>query len=64
MFSNGNATIFVSDMDRSVSFYTKVLGLKLAQRFGNAWASVEAGKRQSACIPPQARIRLAGMDQP
>jgi len=44
MFSNGNATIFVSDMDRSVNFYTKILGLKLAQRFGNYWASVEAGK--------------------
>src|SRR5438046_5333019 len=44
MFSNGNATIFVSDMDRSVHFYTKILGLKLAQRFGNHWASVEAGK--------------------
>ena len=44
MFSNGNVTIFVSDMDRSVDFYTKILGLKLAQRFGNHWASVEAGK--------------------
>jgi catechol 2,3-dioxygenase-like lactoylglutathione lyase family enzyme len=44
MFSNGNATIFVSDMDRSVNFYTKILDLKLAQRFGNHWASVEAGK--------------------
>jgi catechol 2,3-dioxygenase-like lactoylglutathione lyase family enzyme len=44
MFSNGIATIFVSDMDRAVNFYTKVLGLKLAQRFGNHWASVEAGK--------------------
>jgi catechol 2,3-dioxygenase-like lactoylglutathione lyase family enzyme len=44
MFSNGNATIFVSDMDRSVNFYTKILGLKLAQRFGNHWASVDAGK--------------------
>src|SRR5580704_4263980 len=44
MFSNGNATVLVSDMDRSVNFYTKILGLKLAQRFGNHWASVEAGK--------------------
>lgn len=44
MFSNGNVTVFVSDMDRSVNFYTKTLGLKLAQRFGDHWASVEAGK--------------------
>lgn len=44
MFSNGNATIFVSDMDRSVNFYTKILGLKLTERFGNDWASIESGK--------------------
>jgi catechol 2,3-dioxygenase-like lactoylglutathione lyase family enzyme len=44
MFLNGSATIFVTDMDRSVEFYTTVLGLKLAQRFGNHWASVEVGK--------------------
>jgi catechol 2,3-dioxygenase-like lactoylglutathione lyase family enzyme len=44
MFSNGNATILVSDMSRSVDFYTKILGLKLVQRFGNHWASVEGGK--------------------
>jgi catechol 2,3-dioxygenase-like lactoylglutathione lyase family enzyme len=44
MFSNGNATVFVSDMDRSVNFYTKILGLKLAERFGDHWASIEAGK--------------------
>ena len=44
MFSNGIVTVFVSEMDRSVNFYTKVLGLKLAQRFGDHWASIEAGK--------------------
>lgn len=44
MFTAGNVTVFVSDMDRSVDFYTRTLGLKLVQRFGNHWASVEAGK--------------------
>src|SRR5262249_14407350 len=44
MFSSGNATIYVSDMDRSVRFYTEVLGLRLVQRFGNHWASVETGQ--------------------
>ena len=44
MFTNGIATIFVTDMDRSVKFYTEVLGLKLAQRFGNHWAQLEAGQ--------------------
>jgi predicted enzyme related to lactoylglutathione lyase len=27
-----------------VNFYTKILGLRLAQRFGNQWASVEGSK--------------------
>ncbi|HWB87187.1 MAG TPA: VOC family protein [Bryobacteraceae bacterium] len=34
----------MSDMDRAVEFYTRVLGLPLTQRFRNHWASIEAGK--------------------
>lgn len=44
MISGGNATVFVSSMDRAVDFYTGVLGCKLTNRFGNDWATVEAGK--------------------
>jgi catechol 2,3-dioxygenase-like lactoylglutathione lyase family enzyme len=40
--TKGIATIFVTDMNRSVRFYTEVLGLRLAQRFGNHWAQVDA----------------------
>jgi len=43
MIHGGNATVYVSDMDRSVRFYTETLGLKLKQRFGNFWAEVDAG---------------------
>jgi catechol 2,3-dioxygenase-like lactoylglutathione lyase family enzyme len=39
----GNATIYVSDMDRAVAFYTESLGLKLAFRAGNHWATIDAG---------------------
>src|SRR6185369_13994930 len=35
MFSSGNVTVYVSNMDRAVRFYTEVLGLKLAYRFGD-----------------------------
>ena len=31
-------------MDRAVRFYSSTLGLKLADRFGNQWASVERGR--------------------
>jgi catechol 2,3-dioxygenase-like lactoylglutathione lyase family enzyme len=44
MISGGNVTVLVSDMDAAVNFYTNVLGLKLTNRFGNHWATVDAGK--------------------
>jgi predicted enzyme related to lactoylglutathione lyase len=44
MISGGNATIFISDMDRAVRFYTEVLELRLLERYGNDWARVDAGK--------------------
>jgi predicted enzyme related to lactoylglutathione lyase len=43
MISGGNATVFVANMDRAVQFYTEVLGLKLTNRFGDHWATVDAG---------------------
>jgi catechol 2,3-dioxygenase-like lactoylglutathione lyase family enzyme len=43
MISGGNATIYVSDMDRAVAFYTETLGLRLAFRAGDHWASIDAG---------------------
>ena len=43
MIQNGNATVFVSNMDQAVDFYTDVLGLKLRMRAENYWAEVQAG---------------------
>ena len=44
LFTGGNATIYVTDMDRSVQFYTETLGLGLAFRAGDSWAQIEAGR--------------------
>ena len=44
MIYGGNATVYVSNMDNAIRFYTEVLGLKLTNRFGNNWATVQAGK--------------------
>ncbi|HEV8483442.1 MAG TPA: VOC family protein [Blastocatellia bacterium] len=44
MISGGNVTVLVSDMDAAVTFYTNVLAMKLINRFGNHWATVDAGK--------------------
>ena len=52
MISGGNATIIVADMDRSIRFYTEVLGLRLTNRFGNDWATVCAGEGLTIGIHP------------
>jgi catechol 2,3-dioxygenase-like lactoylglutathione lyase family enzyme len=43
MISSGNATVYVANMDAAVDFYTRTLGLTLTNRFGNHWATLEAG---------------------
>jgi catechol 2,3-dioxygenase-like lactoylglutathione lyase family enzyme len=43
VISGGNATIYVTDMDRSVLFYTETLGLRLLFRAGDHWATIDAG---------------------
>jgi predicted enzyme related to lactoylglutathione lyase len=52
MIAGGNATIIVADMDKSIRFYTEVLGLKLTNRFGNDWATVSAGEGLTIGIHP------------
>jgi catechol 2,3-dioxygenase-like lactoylglutathione lyase family enzyme len=60
MFSGGNVTVYVSDMDRSVRFYSETLGLKLAYRFGDHWAAIEAGKRLTIGLHPVSAEAPAG----
>jgi catechol 2,3-dioxygenase-like lactoylglutathione lyase family enzyme len=60
MFSSGNVTVYVSNMDRAVRFYTEVLGLRLAYRFGDHWASVEVGKGLTIGLHPASAESPAG----
>ena len=53
MIRGGTATIYVSDMDRAVRFYTEALGLELLFRAGNEWASVDAGDGLVLGLHPQ-----------
>jgi len=44
MIQGITATVYVSDMDRAVDFYTKTLGLPLAGRWGDEYAGIDLGK--------------------
>lgn len=60
MFSGGNVTVYVADMDRAVRFYSETLGLKLAYRFGDHWASIEAGRGLTIGLHPASAQSPAG----
>jgi len=53
MIKGGNATVFVANMDRAVTFYVDTLGLKLERRFGDHWAEVSAPSRLVIGLHPQ-----------
>jgi predicted enzyme related to lactoylglutathione lyase len=42
MFKNALLTLIVSDMERSITFYSEILGFQLVNRFGNEWAEMQA----------------------
>lgn len=60
MYASGNVTVYVSNMDRAVKFYSETLGLKLAYRFGDHWASVEAGRGLTIGLHPASPEMPAG----
>lgn len=52
MITGGIATVYVSDLDRAVDFYTNTLGLKLVQHVPQHWAQVDAGKGSMIGLHP------------
>lgn len=42
MITGGLVTVYVTDMERAVAFYTETLGLELDYRGGPSWAVVRA----------------------
>jgi predicted enzyme related to lactoylglutathione lyase len=44
MITGGNATVYVSNMDAAIRFYSETLGLRLTNRFGDRWATVDTGR--------------------
>jgi catechol 2,3-dioxygenase-like lactoylglutathione lyase family enzyme len=52
--------IFVSNMDASIRFYTDVLGMKLAQGWGNEFAMIEGRDGLTIGSVPRRRNRQPG----
>jgi catechol 2,3-dioxygenase-like lactoylglutathione lyase family enzyme len=52
-FNESMVTLIVSDMERSIDFYTTALGLPLKTRYGNEFAVVEAPGVTIALHPTQ-----------
>ena len=53
MIHGGNATIFVSDFERAIRFYTETLGMPLRFRAEDFWAEVVAGEGLVLGIHPE-----------
>lgn len=49
----GHANLFVSNMDVAIRFYTETLGMRLTNRFGDNWTTVEAGRSLVIGLHPQ-----------
>jgi len=55
LIAGGMPTIFVTDMDRAVEFYTRTLGLGLVHRAGPHFAIVDAGKGLKIGLHPSGK---------
>lgn len=60
MFRGGVVTIYVSDMDRAVRFYSETLGFTLTERHGNYWASLDGGPGLTIGLHPATKEVPAG----
>lgn len=52
MISGGITTLYVSNMDRAIEFYTRTLRLTLRKRYTDKWAEVVAGPELTLGLHP------------
>ncbi len=55
LINGGSPTIFVTDMERAVRFYTDTLGLGLSYRAGDHFAMIDAGGGLTLGLHPPVR---------
>ena len=51
MFTDGNVTVIVSDIERALKFYVEKLGLNLKSRYADRFAEVQGGGLTIALHP-------------
>ncbi len=56
LLDGGAAIVFVTDMDRSVRFYTETLGLKLLHRAGDEFTMIDAGHGLVIGLHPPSKL--------
>ncbi len=59
LISGASATVFVSDLDTAVEFYTKTLGLGLQYRAGPHFAMIDAGAGTTIGLHPPGKLAAA-----
>lgn len=52
MIDGGNASVYVSNMDRAIEFYRDGLGLSLRTRVDDSWAEIDAGSGLTIGLHP------------
>jgi predicted enzyme related to lactoylglutathione lyase len=60
MVTGGNATVFISNMDAAIGFYTTTLGMTLKEHYGDHWATVESGGFTVGLHPRDGQSPLPG----
>jgi predicted enzyme related to lactoylglutathione lyase len=60
MVTGGNATVFLTNMDASIKFYTEVLGMTLTSHYGDDWATVAAGGFEIGPHPASPKVPPVG----
>jgi catechol 2,3-dioxygenase-like lactoylglutathione lyase family enzyme len=54
-------TIFVSNMDRAVKFYSEIMGLEIIFRFGEHWAQLKSADGMTIGLHPASKENPAGV---
>lgn len=54
-------TIFVSNMDRAVKFYSEIMGLEVIFRFGEHWAQLKSADGMTIGLHPASKENPAGV---